>query len=199
MGTIYTTPNLLERKTEGLKFFYFGTIFINVYELNQERYMKSLLHSLFIGLITIFSASGAFAKPINLYEQPKADAKLVGTVETNSGIILIFTPKNSDWIKVGDPRNGNVGWIKQSDLKGTTEFSFSQRFVTTGSAPSNYQVFQYGTPKSLTPEEANAMAKRIQENQAAMQKAIQNMFNNINQSMPVIMPVIFVPEKTNSK
>lgn len=156
---------------------------------------------LLTGLTAILSSSLVFAKPINLYDEPKAEAKQTGTINTDTGIIPIFTPKGSDWIKVGDPNNGNVGWIKQADLKGASGFSYTQRIITTGKGPEAYQVIQYGTPQ-MSSEDAAATIKRMEKNQQEVQKAmnnmVQSMFKNIEQPMPVILPVIYVAPPKNA-
>jgi SH3-like domain-containing protein len=67
-------------------------------------------------ITALLAASVSFAKNINLYEQPKTDAKVVATIDPAQGIVPIYTPDKSEWVKIGDPRNGNVGWVKSSDL-----------------------------------------------------------------------------------
>jgi hypothetical protein len=150
-------------------------------------------------LFTILFASICSAKILTLYDQPKADAKTVGTIDSEVGIIPIFTPKDSSWIKVADPKNGNVGWIKSSDL--TTDksggFSFSQKITSTGNAPQSY-IIQFGSPKMLTPEQSQEFMKRIQEQTQAIQKQtqkiMQDTFKDVNEAQfPVVMPIIVMP------
>jgi len=155
-------------------------------------------------LITIFTlifSSFCAAKMLTLYDQPKADAKTVGTIDSEAGIIPIFSPKNSNWVKVADPKNGNVGWIKSSELTAgnANGFSFSQKFISNGKEPQSY-IIQFGTPKMLTPEESQAFAKRIQEQTQAIQKQTQKMmedmyknFNQLDMPYPVVMPIIVMP------
>lgn len=66
--------------------------------------------------LSLLSSSIAYAVTLNLYDQPKTDAKVVGKIDTESGFVPIFTPKPGDWMKVGDPKNGNVGWIQTKQL-----------------------------------------------------------------------------------
>lgn len=144
------------------------------------------------------------ANAITLYDQPNTTAKTIGTIDSEAGIIPIFTPKTGDWIKVGDPRNGNVGWIKSSDLHtaGNNGFSFSEHVISNGNGPSSY-IIQFGTPKSLSNDQINNYVKQMQQRNQAMQKEMQHMmkdmFNNFDQYMmhfPIIMPVVFVPQDT---
>ena len=161
--------------------------------------------NLFI-LLAAFNSAVSFAKNINLYDQPKADAKVVGKIDTDAGIIPIFTPKDSTWIKVGNPTNGDVGWIKNSDLgdSATTGFTFTQHMISTGKGPgTSYQVFQFGNPQQqMTSEQAQAIIKKAQAHQQAIQedtkRIMQDMFKNMGQGMltvPFIMPVIIVPQQ----
>lgn len=165
--------------------------------------MKNSKTVLALALSTLFATQFALAKNVNLYDQPKADAKVVGTVDSEVGIIPILTPKDSSWIKAADPRNGNVGWIKTNDLSGTpsgaTSITVSQHRETTNGVPQTFQVLQFGNNKIST-EQANAMYKQMQLHQKAIQQDMQNMmhdmFNNSGMpwpSYPVIVPVIMVP------
>jgi hypothetical protein len=158
---------------------------------------RRLLITLIILLFTPF----CFAKMITLYDQPKTDAKSVGTIDSAVGIIPIFTPKDSTWIKVADPRNGNVGWIQSSELntKDSNGVSFSQKIISTGNGPNSY-VIQFGTPQLLTPEQSKEFFKRLKEQtqsiQQNTQKMMQDIFNNMNQfdmQFPIVMPVIVMP------
>lgn len=158
---------------------------------------------LLTALFALIVAPLCSAKTLTLYDQPQADAKSVGTIDSEAGIIPIFTPKNSEWVKVADPRNGNVGWIKSSDLtvKGSTGFSFSQKMISTGTGPNSY-IIQFGAPKMLTPEQSQAFFKQMEEQtqsiQRDTQKMMQDMFKNIDQikmQYPVIMPVIVMPSE----
>jgi hypothetical protein len=150
---------------------------------------------------TLIFASVSSAKMLTLYDQPKTDAKTVSTIDSEAGIIPIFSPKNSEWIKVADPKNGNVGWIKSAELTAGNEsgFSFSQKFISNGKGPQSY-IIQFGTPKMLSPEESQAFAKRLQEQTQAIQKQTQKMMQDMYKNMdaldmpyPVVMPIIVMP------
>lgn len=157
-----------------------------------------------IVLAALLSANQAFSATINLYDQPKNDAKAIGSIDTNTGIIPIYAPKG-DWVKVGDPRNGNVGWIKTQDFKNlgnVNSINFSQRIVNTNQNPQGYQVMQMGAfPQQLTPEQSQAMFKDMEARrrlfEREMHQMMDNMFRN-NQmmwsNMPMIVPVILVPQ-----
>ena len=142
------------------------------------------------------------AKEIPLLQEPKIGSAPAGTADLSSGVIPIFTSKDGNWVKIGDPRNGNVGWIKASELSGNGETSiiFSHRIANDGKNASSYQVFQFGTPSKLTSDQQKVLQK-LEEQQAASRKAVQqamqNMMNNWNMTMPgpILMPIIVVPQQ----
>ena len=162
------------------------------------------------------AATTLYAKSINLYDQPKADSKVVGTLDSNNGMVLVFAPKGSDWIKVADPKNGNVGWIMSKDAVDDasgagTSLSVTQQTIQTGSGPKSYQVVKFGTTKPMSDAQHQAMVYRIQQEQMAVQQSIQKMMqqfyqqmntyyqsnpamaNDPNEPYPIIMPVVVFP------
>lgn len=169
--------------------------------------MRTNLIASLLTLMTFFITSACFAKTLNLYEQPKTDAKVVGKIDTEAGFVPIFTPKNSDWMKVGDPSNGNVGWVQSKELSSAgsnTGFTFSQQVVNTEAGPQSY-VVKFGTPKSLSQTDAkkliSQMETRQKQVQADMEKMIQEMFGQPGGNMPIFMPIIIMPSEkpTNTK
>ena len=146
---------------------------------------RKKIFPLLIAVLPLIFASLCFAKTINLYDQPKADAKVIGTVDSDKGIIPIFTPKEGQWIKVGNPSNGNVGWVKMSDLNAPpgamTEFTFMQHMLN---GDKNQQ---------LTPEQIKQMQLQQQQIQESMKKMMQDMFKDMGN---VINPIF---DKENTK
>jgi hypothetical protein len=156
----------------------------------------------------LFPAS-LFAKEINLYDQPKSDAKAIATIDLSAGIIPIFTPKAGGWTKVADPRNGNVGWVKSSDLASAgsmqSTFTFAQTIVNDNKAPTAYRIVQLGEPKQLTPEQSQALLKQMQMQHEAIQKSMQDMMRDMDKlfldghhffseaHVPLLMPIFVVP------
>jgi hypothetical protein len=170
-------------------------------------YKNHFILTFLIACITLMFSSYSCAKSIKLFDQPKVDAKEVGTVDTSVGIIPIFTPKDSTWIKVADPRNGDVGWIKLADLgqdkDKTSEVIFTQKMIS-GSGPQSFQIIQFGgSPKNLTPEQTETLTKQLEAQktmQKNMQKMVTDMYKDINlrwENAPMILPIILIPQKTD--
>jgi hypothetical protein len=163
--------------------------------------------TLLCGLASLVFTSAILAKPVNLYEQPKTDAKVVGTIDSASSMVPIISNKEGDWMKVGDPQNGNVGWLKVSEVSnsanGSTNTGFSMSQTTNG--PQTYRTFQFLDPKPLTPEQIKTMNVELQKRQTDIQKntmqVIQNIFDSANaaykanpnlyntMNFPVVVPV----------
>lgn len=134
-------------------------------------------------LSTLVFSSVAAAQAISLHEQPNTNAKIIGTADLSTGIIPVYTPPNSEWIKIADPRNGNVGWVKNSDLKSGTSNSvtFTQKIISNGSQPGTYTM-QFGNqPANANQEQMKEYLKKIQDEQKIMQQSFQNMLKNVNE------------------
>jgi Bacterial SH3 domain len=120
---------------------------------------NKLIFMLMFFLQTCFFATISYAKDVNLYDQPQNAAKVIGTIDAAQGIIPIFTQPNGEWLKVGDPRNGNVGWVKTSELNATnppSSFSFSQQVtVDSKGVPRAYPIVRYGTTTNPSNPPAN--------------------------------------------
>lgn len=166
-------------------------------------------------ILMVTLAGNIAAKPLKLYDQPKADAKVVGSIESSNGVVPIYTPEHSDWMKVGDPKNGNVGWINVNDLSdnsgsSATQFSMTQKTIETKSGPKTVQMVEFSTPKTMTPQESLALQKEIQTRQDNLQKSIQKMMQDFYRQMsnyymqnpttfgspntPIVMPIIVYPQ-----
>lgn len=178
---------------------------------------KNNLLKYFICWIVSFAFSSlAIAQEINMYEQPKIDAKVIGTADLTIGVIPIYSPKGSDWVKIADPRNGNVGWIKSSDLNQETQNSsnvtLTQRIINDGKGPHTYQIIEYGQPHKLTEQQVQEMVQKMQQQQQTMRQSMQKAINDMLQDMhnlyetnwnmggfPVIMPVVILPTQPSVK
>src|SRR5262245_8699911 len=134
--------------------------------------VSSTLLSLGMTLAVFAIASSVMAKTITLYEQPKAESKTIGSIDTTKGVVSIFTSKDGQWVKIGDPLNGNTGWVKSSDL-GSGQFTFNMMKFDNGNQ--SYQVIQYGNGKPLTTAEMEAASKKMQLHEEAIQKDMRRM------------------------
>lgn len=162
---------------------------------------------LMVSVIILSLPVTVLAKEISLYDQPKSDAKAIGTIDLSTGIIPIYTPKEGGWVKIGDPKNGNVGWVKSSDLHsaGTSQSIFTFTQSIDNKTPTTYRIIQFGQPTNLTPEQTKTLVKQVQIEQQEMQKSMQNMMRDMDQlfyndwhfmhheTFPFFVPVMVMP------
>jgi hypothetical protein len=177
--------------------------------------------ALIISVISGLAAPLAFAKTINLYADPNNTAKVVGTIESSNTMVPIFSDKTGIWMKVGDPKNGNVGWIKVSDVTnaksnggGVSGFSMTEQTIDTKDGPTTYRTIQFGNGAPAHPESAQAIIQKIQAQQTQIQQQTQKAYTNLyrdmnvlyqtnpavfnNPGFPLFMPVIIVPPQSNA-
>jgi hypothetical protein len=169
-------------------------------------YMRSFKYRRIVTLLSALAglvvASSVFAKPVNLYDQPQPNAKVVGTIDSASTMVPIISSKAGDWMKIGDPQNGNVGWIKVSDVANnagtgstSTGFSVTEKTVGAANGPQTYRTFQFVNPQPLTPAQVQDMEKRQAEIKQRTYDLIQNIFDNANAvykanpNFPILVPV----------
>lgn len=173
--------------------------------------MKNIFRLLLTALIALPLAG--FAKDVTLYDTPDTSAKSIGKIDIAAGIVPIFSSKDGKWMKVGDPRNGNVGWIKSDDLNNSdsgTSFTFTQRVINDGKTNkgNTIQFIQYGNDQNkLSAEQAQKYIEKMQLQQINMQRDMQSniqqmikemnaMYNTGMNAMvmtPMIVPVVILP------
>jgi hypothetical protein len=166
--------------------------------------MKKNIFSILLSLFALTTASFCFSKIIPLYDQPNANGKVSGSINSENGIIVIYTPKdNNSWIKVADPNNGNVGWVKSADVNAITSsgnFSLTQHIINTGKGQNAYFI-QYGTPKGMTPEQTQNWIKQMQLRQQTIENDMNHMMEDMYKNMgtfmnfPIFVPVIMLPQQ----
>jgi hypothetical protein len=142
----------------------------------------------------------AFANAISMYDEPKSGAKQTGTIDPSAGFIPIYS-KESNWIKIANPKNGDVGWVKSKELASENAhlppFSFTQ--VIKDDKPTTYQVIQWGNANKLTPEQTKTLIKQAQTQQELFEKSMQSMIADMsrlfygNLNLPMFMPVAIYP------
>jgi hypothetical protein len=142
-------------------------------------------------LLTVFAfacliiAGIANAKSLTLYSKPVATSAAVATVESGARLIPIYSPEKSDWIKVADPSNGNVGWLKRQDMGlNQQQPQLYQKRIEKESGDKKkgsyrQEVYEYKGTEKLSDEQMKVMFNNMQRRQEQMKAAMQSMFNNI--------------------
>ncbi|HEV2614118.1 MAG TPA: SH3 domain-containing protein [Gammaproteobacteria bacterium] len=113
-----------------------------------------------LGLISF----SAFATSLSLYQNPDSKSNVIASVKEGQAIIPIFN--QGDWVKIGDPTNGNVGWVSKEALQ-----------------KSGYPQMSMQISGSKNPEEVKKMMDNIQKQQAEFQSAISKYMQQNIQNM----------------
>lgn len=92
--------------------------------------MKKICY--FSALIMLFSSMLVFAQDLNMHDSPDEHSKVNSKIDPRYGIIVIYQPENSAWVKIANPKNGDVGWIKHTELNQNkmVEYSIVKHIVT---------------------------------------------------------------------
>lgn len=157
--------------------------------------MKRLLGDVLV-VAMLFATTSAFAKTINLHQEPKADSPSTGTINTEAGVTIVYTPKTGEWIKVANPNNGDVGWVKSSDLGGN---GYNMRVFTSNDGTHRYSVYKVGTStghNQFNQKQIEHAMRHFEQQQRMMQMHMARMFNDMFYfPQPVFVPIVMVPEQ----
>jgi hypothetical protein len=163
------------------------------------------MRNLPLSLITLIAALAlpgvGFAKNINLYDAPQDNAKLTGTADLSAGIIPIYTPPNSTWVKIADPRNGNTGWVRSSELtdKNGKAITFSQQISDNNNGSTTQSMQMNVGSQPLTPAQQAQLQQqlKLKQQEAAQafmtlmeetKKAYQQTLDVLQAGLPAAMP-----------
>lgn len=135
-----------------------------------------LSKKMIIALLVFFPIS-VLAKTLNLHETPQVDSKIIGNINTEMGVMPIFTPKGSNWVKVADPSNGNVGWVESKELN---QGGFQFNVINSHNGKQFSQTIQYSGNANAARQQIDKtiydMQKRYEMIERDMHKLMQDMF-----------------------
>jgi hypothetical protein len=77
----------------------------------MKNRFKGLFLSLLLGAASLSTAVAA-SNDISLYTQPNVASRLIAELPYDTRLVPIF--EKGDWLKVGDPSDGAVGWINKT-------------------------------------------------------------------------------------
>lgn len=168
--------------------------------------MLKYIVGLFVALFVVTSSAFAF----NVYDKPENNAKVVMTLKADESVIPIFYTEKKDWVKIANPKNGDIGWVKASELKApmvitkVTEGGVQQQVVIDkDKEPNVYSVIQYSAPHEMTKEETQKMVKDFERRQNTMRESMKKMHDDMQKMMQdmfkdfddMFVPVPITPEK----
>lgn len=155
---------------------------------------------------------------IKLYAED-SDKKVIDTLSPNTHLIKIY--QKGDWIKVGNPKDGAVGWVNEKQYQKTlaelNQPNIQEIFIsrtTDKNNPSQDKLVVYQNGKPVSEKQAKEiyknMKKQLEEQQKYWNTFHQNMVASQNQMLtdfldapffaqPAWMPIpIVVIEKIDS-
>ena len=171
----------------------------------------------FLGAFSI----AAFASTLDIYEKPKDKAKVIAAMESGEQVMPIFYTEKKDWVKVANPKNGDVGWAKVSELKGPIVVTSihgtetHQQIIADKDSKSDkdkqpqvYSVIQTSGSQDLKFGDAQKIVKEVekhtkkmedsmQQMQKEMQQTISEMFKGFDKgfdTFSITHPIIVVPD-----
>ncbi len=80
----------------------------------MRKTMFTTIGTFFCGVLS----TTIFATSLNIYEKPEGNSKIITSVQSGDQLMPIFYPDKKEWVKVANPKNGDVGWVKADALKG---------------------------------------------------------------------------------
>lgn len=150
-----------------------------------------------------------------LYASPNKSAKVIDHIVVGQRLVVIYRQK--DWLKVGNPENGQVGWvnIKQyQNWKRASARAFVKSVVITLTEKPDKkgkpEIIVYKNGQRLSDKDAQAFYEKMQRRQRIMQKRFNRFQKDMNRflkdsmdqeadfwQMPFFQPVIVIkpPER----
>ena len=153
--------------------------------------MRRLL--IVLAMLLISMSSFVFAqtqeKSFDLRESPNTNSKSIAQLPMGSPIMPII--RQNGWVKVADPKTGNVGWVQSEKLE-KSPVVITQIIAGSSSycKDNNCQFSFYSSNQPLTPQENDMLWQRIHAQkqylltqQAAMQKQMNEFMNDLDRLM----------------
>ncbi|MDF1654147.1 MAG: SH3 domain-containing protein [Coxiellaceae bacterium] len=171
-----------------------------------------------LALVSVVGAS--WAASISLYQTPDVKSKVATQVETGQRLIPIYQSKeHQGWIKVANPADGKVGWMKFPGAHNGTHppkamakkasDGFVQRVVTTTEkdGPKQYKVVEYSGSEKLNHKQVQKLIQSMERRNAQMQQDMNRMMNDMRTNFfgfqpiepPVVERVVLVPVQADAK
>ena len=140
-----------------------------------------------------------WATTIDLHAKPVEKSKVTTQVNAGTRLLPIYYPGKGQWLKVADPKNGNVGWVRFKDLNGASPVAgmhgvkYHQKIVTKsdnhGKGPQVYRVVEYSGTQKLKPKQVQELVQHMQMQSQRMQAQMQHMMQNMQASFNSMQPI----------
>lgn len=152
-----------------------------------------------IAAITMALVSTAFATNLSLYEKPDTSSKVIATLHDGDAIIPIFYPEKSEWVKIGNSKNGDVGWVKLKDLHGpvivsqTNGQTIKQQIISDGKQPEDVKIIQYTASAQFNQKDIDRFTKELEVKQKQIHDSLEKLQIDMQKSFQDLMQGVSVP------
>lgn len=133
----------------------------------------------------------AWASVIPLQAEPIKGSRVIAKIDLSKGAIPIYRQKN--WIKVGDPTNGNVGWIPCSALEEISHTALGmtpvfktiiKRQTTNAKGEKIYRIYEYSGSKEMAREEMEKIIRDMRSQQKKIDNDMRKMMAMMVRNFP---------------
>lgn len=140
---------------------------------------------------------------IMVYSAPDGK-QILAKLPANTSLIPIYRQK--DWIKVGNPRNGQVGWVNKAQLRQARKAFFRPDIQTiyihsdrNKNGKLQLNIVAYKNGEKLSAEQAKRLYEVMRENQLRdMRRMTRWMDEQFFEMAPIFQPVIMMPAEPTS-
>ncbi|HIF9320471.1 TPA: SH3 domain-containing protein [Photobacterium damselae] len=155
----------------------------------------------------VWAANNNDVGNITIYSQPNAQSKVIEKINGDAPLMTIFIDK--DWSKVGDPSNGQTGWVKNSDMQNATKSvaaksnqttkttktddgvqTVTKGVVQTQYGPMHYEITQFQGKSAPNNKEAKAFFNKMQKMQIDMNNAFANSWGDMDSMQANMMKMM---------
>lgn len=140
--------------------------------------------------ITAFAGDKQSSSQVSIFEKASTRSKIVQKINPFTHLVPFFS--KDGWVKVGDPKNGKVGWVNLAQLKKSrSEFSKANIrtvFVNVEQSKKNKKptvnIVAYQNGKKVDKKEAEKLYKKIVKNDQLLQRQFNQQFQQDEQQFP---------------
>ncbi len=143
-----------------------------MWNFRQSVVLVCLLSGLSISACSLANANKEQTPMILGHEQPKITAPVTLKVPVFTNLVPFF--KQGDWVKVGDPKNGQVVWVNIQQVQKSRREYFNQTYqsfyfsaVTNTDDKGNpkTKIVAYRNGKKLSDKETKALYEKMRHEQ----------------------------------
>lgn len=143
----------------------------------------------------------ANAGQIIVYSAPDTK-KILEKLPGNAVIIPIYRQK--EWVKIGDPKNGKVGWVNKEQVSKARQAFYRPDIQTiyihadrNAKGKPQFSIVAFRNGEKLSPSEAKRLYEKMRKSQMREMKRVRYMTHWMNEefyeAMPPAQPMIVLP------